>query len=106
MAGFPILVAYLQAVQPKASGDGGQLRVDTQQLRMSDGAVLQTATYGSGNAGDLIVHADDFIDLSGTSRNNLFPTGLVAISGGLPGTNFRIGSSGYWSRRQFKDHNR
>ena len=86
---LPYPSGLFAGVSPDASGNGGQLRVETQQLRMSDGAVLQTATYGKGDAGDLIVNAADLIDVSGTSKRELFPTGLVAIAGGIPDTNFR-----------------
>ncbi|MBW4658933.1 MAG: filamentous hemagglutinin N-terminal domain-containing protein [Drouetiella hepatica Uher 2000/2452] len=73
----------------RAIGNGGQILVETQRLRLSGGAVLQTNTYGSGAAGNLTVRAREAIEISGTAPNALSPTGLLAVSGGLPGQNFR-----------------
>ena len=39
---------------PSATGDGGNLQIITEQLRVADGAIIIVSTFGKGNAGDLI----------------------------------------------------
>ncbi|MGB3402340.1 MAG: filamentous hemagglutinin N-terminal domain-containing protein, partial [Microcoleaceae cyanobacterium] len=55
-------------VQLGAIGNGGTLNIDTQSLRVLDGAQIRTGTFGNGNAGDLTVTATD-IELTGTSAD-------------------------------------
>jgi filamentous hemagglutinin family protein len=62
------------------SGNGGTIRIFTDRLEIRAGAVLQTSTFGSGNAGNLLIHATESVNVRGTSINQL--------SGGLPGTEF------------------
>lgn len=71
-----------------SSGDGGDLTVTTDRLSIRDGAVVQTTTFGSGNAGNLTIQAAQSIEVAGTVNvegQNL-KSGLFANSGGLPGT--------------------
>ncbi|MBD1807790.1 S-layer family protein [Microcoleus sp. FACHB-SPT15] len=68
-----------------STADGGTLRVETERLTLRDGAVLQTTTFGAGDAGDLIVQASESVELVGTFADNRFPTSLLALSGGIPG---------------------
>ncbi|OCQ89584.1 hypothetical protein BCD67_13400 [Oscillatoriales cyanobacterium USR001] len=49
------------------SGDAGNLRVNTNQLRLRDDAVISTSTFGTGRGGDLIIRAPGgLVDLTGT----------------------------------------
>ena len=52
-------------VYPEATGAGDSLILETQRLRVSDGAQIRTSTFGAGNAGALRVHASDSVELSG-----------------------------------------
>jgi filamentous hemagglutinin family protein len=84
---------------PGSTGSGGQLRVTADRLSLRNGAVLQTNTFGSGNAGNMEIRVREFITVSGRAPGNLIPTGITAISGGFPGSGFRevrraTGSSG------------
>ncbi|MEB3356061.1 MAG: S-layer family protein [Synechococcales bacterium] len=56
------------------SGSGGNLRIDTDTLRVADGALVSSSTFASGDAGDLQIRASQ-IQLEGTE---LYPTGLFA----------------------------
>ncbi|MDJ0900177.1 MAG: S-layer family protein [Xenococcus sp. MO_188.B8] len=49
------------------SGKAGDMTVNTRQLRISDGALLSTATIGPGDAGNLTVNATESVKLIGTS---------------------------------------
>jgi large exoprotein involved in heme utilization and adhesion len=53
-------------------------------LNLRDGAVLQTTTFGQGDAGDLIVQASESVELVGTFADKRFPTSLLTLSGGIP----------------------
>jgi filamentous hemagglutinin family protein len=85
--GLPFPSGLFAGTEAGSSGDGGALQVYTQQLRLSNGAILYTTTFGSGDAGDLTVRSADSVEISGTGGGR-FPSGLVAISGGLPGSGF------------------
>jgi len=58
------------------AGQAGNLRVETGDLRIQDGAQISASTLGAGQGGNIRVIADT-IDLSGTSANRLL---LSAIS--------------------------
>ena len=45
------------AVIPGSTGNGGDLRLETDRLRLADGGRVSTRTFGSGDAGDLTVRA-------------------------------------------------
>ncbi|HEY9872513.1 MAG TPA: filamentous hemagglutinin N-terminal domain-containing protein [Candidatus Obscuribacterales bacterium] len=64
------------AVQPGATGNAGNITVDTRQLVVRDGAQIFTGTTGAGNGGNLTVNASDSIELQGTSP-------IYSIAGGL-----------------------
>ncbi|NJN86493.1 MAG: hypothetical protein HC881_09500, partial [Leptolyngbyaceae cyanobacterium SL_7_1] len=59
------------------------MSIVTNRLTLRDGAVIQTSTEGSGDAGNLTVRATEFVELSGVTGEDLFPTSLVAASGGI-----------------------
>ncbi|UKO95918.1 two-partner secretion domain-containing protein [Nostoc sp. UHCC 0870] len=57
-----------------ATGDAGQITINTRNLLIQNGGQVNTSTFGVGKGGDLIVTAES-INLSGAS------SGLFAISG-------------------------
>ncbi|BAY94806.1 MULTISPECIES: two-partner secretion domain-containing protein [unclassified Tolypothrix] len=63
-------------VESRATGNGGQLLVDTDSLQMAGGAQIAALTFGSGNAGTVQVKANQ-MQLSGSSPGGS-PTGLLA----------------------------
>jgi len=67
-------------VVDKATGDGGDVTIFTQGLRILDGATLSASTFGEGDAGKLNVNATE-IELIGTSRINGSPSNLFAAIG-------------------------
>ena len=63
-----------------ATGNGGTLRIDANELQVRNGAQIITSTFGQGNAGTLQIRAET-IDLSGTASDQ---NGGVLLQGGLP----------------------
>jgi large exoprotein involved in heme utilization and adhesion len=69
-----------------ASGDGGDLTVNTRQLIARDGsAVAATNLLGTGNGGNVTVNASDSVELSGTSPDGRIPSNLSAGTAGPRG---------------------
>jgi filamentous hemagglutinin family protein len=65
-------------------GQGGTLRLTTDELSIRNGAVLQTTTFGAGDAGNLSVQAAEWIEVTGTDVGEQFPSAIIAASGGIP----------------------
>ena len=61
------------------SGDAGDLTINAQQLRVTDGAQVSTSASGAGEGGNLTVNAAD-IELTGISPDGRFITGLLTSS--------------------------
>ncbi|BDA71806.1 hypothetical protein CAL7716_059720 [Calothrix sp. PCC 7716] len=55
------------AVQAGATGEGGNIRIDTGYAEVIDGAVLYANTFGSGSAGNIQIAASNSVDITGTS---------------------------------------
>jgi filamentous hemagglutinin family protein len=68
---------YADVAATEATGNGGSLIIDTQNLLVQDGATIDVATAGSGNAGNLTVIATD-VELTGTGISD---TGETSFSG-------------------------
>ncbi|MEM9905407.1 MAG: filamentous hemagglutinin N-terminal domain-containing protein, partial [Cyanobacteria bacterium P01_D01_bin.44] len=66
-----------------AEGVGGNLIVETGQLRVRDRALLSASTAGSGAGGDLILRVTDLVELSGSGFDVLQDLLLEAIQGNL-----------------------
>ncbi len=60
-------------VEPDATGKGGNITIQTQRLRIIDGASLSVATLGQGGGGNLSVMASERIEVSGSGPNG-FPS--------------------------------
>jgi len=65
------------------AGNSGNLNINTQQLTISSGGGVASSTQGfGGSAGNVIINASDFIDVSGTARGSLpglvFPSFILA----------------------------
>jgi filamentous hemagglutinin family protein len=87
-AGLPFPSGLFASAEEGSSGNGGNLEVTTDRLSIRDGAVVQTTTFGSGDAGNLTIQEAQSIEVAGTVNvegENL-KSGLFANSGGLPGT--------------------
>ena len=81
----------LSTVTPGATGDAGNINVQTRSLSARNGSQLSTSVFrqqfqqdnliagGQGNGGNIHVTASDFITLSGYERNG-FSSGILALS--------------------------
>ena len=86
---------YLTPFIPQSGGDAGNLTITTGQLIVRDGAVVSAGTSTTGKAGNLTVNAEDFIELSGTSANNV-PLNLQSFIVANPGpSGLRNGTAGF-----------
>ncbi len=77
--GEPALSQIISGVDG-GSGQGGDIRITTGSLFVTNGGQLTANTFGQGNAGNIIVNARDFISLSGRLNQGSFdePSGLLA----------------------------
>ncbi|NEP00977.1 MAG: S-layer family protein [Symploca sp. SIO2E9] len=76
IAGSLFLTGTLQGT----TGVAGNLNIDTQQLIVRDGGLLQTFTFGQGAGGNLLVNASESVELLRTPVGSLVPTGIFANS--------------------------
>ncbi|NEP87221.1 MAG: filamentous hemagglutinin N-terminal domain-containing protein [Okeania sp. SIO2C2] len=65
----------LTTVLPGATGNGGNLAINTQGLQLKDGGSIGTGTFAQGQSGDLTVRATE-IDMSGTILSGQLPSSL------------------------------
>jgi filamentous hemagglutinin family protein len=70
---------FLASVEPGATGRGGRMVVRAERLQLRDGGEISTITFGDGNAGNLLIDANEVEIIGGSS---LSPSALVAASGG------------------------
>ncbi len=59
-----------------STGDAGKLTITTQDLLVRNGAAISTATFGAGKGGNLTVNAANSVELTGTSIDGRFLSGL------------------------------
>lgn len=64
-------------IEREATGNGGNLLVETDRLRARDGGQVSVATFGAGDAGNLVIVADR-IELQGEAGDGSTPSGLFA----------------------------
>ncbi|MDZ8134799.1 MAG: S-layer family protein, partial [Nostoc sp. DedQUE04] len=65
------------SAESNSTGNAGDLRITTNTLRVSGGAVVSAGTFGAGKGGNLTVDAID-VQLIGTSADNKVASGLFA----------------------------
>ena len=60
----------------ESTADSGTLTIITGQLQVLDGAEISASTFGTGNAGNLLIRASELVELSGSSGG--LPSGIFA----------------------------
>ncbi|HAX79750.1 MAG TPA: filamentous hemagglutinin, partial [Cyanobacteria bacterium UBA11372] len=70
------------AAQVGSTGNAGDLTIETQRLRLTDGARILSTTTGAGNGGDLTIRATDAVEVIGFGefRNPALPN-TIFING-------------------------
>lgn len=63
-------------VDVSAQGNGGNVNLTADSLTITNGAAINTGTFGNGDAGDIIVAIADSVLLEGTALNGLLPSEL------------------------------
>ncbi|PSF35519.1 hypothetical protein C7H19_16015 [Aphanothece hegewaldii CCALA 016] len=58
------------SVQTRGEGKAGDITINTQRLKIQEGAEIIASTFGTGDGGDIIINASDLIYLDGTTSNN------------------------------------
>jgi filamentous hemagglutinin family protein len=75
------------ATDSRATGNSGDIKIDTKQLRVSDGADVSVTAFGAGRSGNLTVNATESIELIGASaipNSTIFSrSGLFAATEGI-----------------------
>ena len=74
-------------VEEMAEGEGGMVEVETGSLFLNNGSGLESSTFGIGQAGNVIVRAEE-----ATSLNNSFASSVVGASAVGRGGDVRISS--------------
>lgn len=74
-----------------ATGNGGNLTVDTEGLKLKNGAQVRAGTSGVGQSGDLRVRATE-IELIGRAENGILPSSILASVEDLRNLSLGIGS--------------
>jgi filamentous hemagglutinin family protein len=65
---FP--TGLLAETLPDATGNAGNIEINTRGLIVKDGGSISTSTESAGKAGNIIVNATQFVDVLGTSANS------------------------------------
>jgi filamentous hemagglutinin family protein len=81
------------SVASNGQGNGGDLRIHTGSLALTNGGQLNAETTGRGNAGTILIHANDAISIAGISPNRTIFSGIlntVEATGQGHGGNTRI----------------
>jgi len=68
--GNPFISGLFAQVGTGVSGNGGNLTINTAKLTISDGGQVSAATFGSGNAGSVLVNATEQVKATGVIFNN------------------------------------
>ncbi|NEO32267.1 MAG: S-layer family protein [Symploca sp. SIO3C6] len=71
---------FVTGTLQRTTGAAGNLNVDTKQLIVQDGGLLQAFTFGQGAGGNLLVNASESVELLRTPAGALVPAGIFANS--------------------------
>ncbi|GAA6619853.1 filamentous hemagglutinin N-terminal domain-containing protein [Scytonema sp. NUACC26] len=84
LSGTSIIGQYRSALGAETTGQGNatNLTINTRQLIVRDGALVSAATFGEGQGGNLTVNASELVDLSGTTLNGQYSSGLFTQTQG------------------------
>lgn len=61
---------------PEATGNGGNLTIETQRLILQNGGLVAVGTFGKGNSGNLTVKVSESVEVTGKAPLRNVPSGL------------------------------
>lgn len=64
-------------------GDAGNLTINTAKLVLRDGGRVDASTFAFGKAGNIIINASEFVEVSGIVPNSINPTLIIASANKL-----------------------
>jgi filamentous hemagglutinin family protein len=64
------------------SGHGGKVEINTGKLILRDGGQISAATFNQGRGGDVVVNAQESVEVIGIAQNGNFPSSLAAQTQG------------------------
>ncbi|MEQ9553705.1 MAG: S-layer family protein [Coleofasciculus sp. G3-WIS-01] len=82
------------AVAETGTGNAGSMTVNTERLKVGDGAQIFAGTFGTGDSGNLTVNASDSIEVTGVSPVILLPSGLFSNAQNFDDTGLTVGNAG------------
>ena len=62
------------------SGSAGNIRINTKQLSIRDGAIISVTSRGEGSGGNLIINASDLVSLSGVAQPTSQASALLSAA--------------------------
>ncbi|MBW4634480.1 MAG: S-layer family protein [Iphinoe sp. HA4291-MV1] len=65
-----------------ATGNGGNLTIETRKLLLRDGANIDTSTFGIGNAGNILIKASNSVDVTDIDISSEKSSGIRAQASG------------------------
>ncbi|WP_413160765.1 filamentous hemagglutinin N-terminal domain-containing protein [Capilliphycus salinus ALCB114379] len=74
---------FFADVNDTGMGNGGNIQIETGQFRLTEGARIQIALFGQGNAGSLSILATDSVELSNSSILGEIAENAVGSGGNL-----------------------
>ncbi|NEP54449.1 MAG: S-layer family protein, partial [Moorea sp. SIO3C2] len=78
------------AVGNPGTGNAGEIRIDTDHLQLTTGGLISTSSLGDGPGGDVTIMAQDTVELTGTSADGVFPSGIYSRAAGGNGSGGNI----------------
>jgi filamentous hemagglutinin family protein len=77
-----------------AIGNGGNVEIDANSLEVRNGGQLQASTFGQGDAGDVLIDADNRVLFDGTSADGEFPSAAFSTVGDVDFAGVAVGRGG------------
>ena len=73
------------SVDSGAIGEAGEVRIDTRNLTLTNGAQILSSTFGEGNAGSVTINAPDTVSLDGEDKDGNSSAIATSVEAGAVG---------------------
>ncbi|MBD2692073.1 beta strand repeat-containing protein [Anabaena catenula] len=84
-ASYGLPSGAISAVEPSAVGKGGNIHITTGSLSVTNGAALSSQTRGKGDAGSILIQAQDMVSFDGVSLLDFSSGAFSTVSLGAEG---------------------